>query len=142
MERNKIFKLLKNSSLSKVVTRKWIEVNDLSSGQYSVNKNTRFKTPMLRSDLYDYSDAHIVLKERITVEGNALNKGAHKKLIFKNNAPVKSCISKINNILIINAEYLDIIMAMNNLLKYSDNYSMTSGSLWKYYRDEVNDEAN
>ena len=40
----------------------------LQSGQYSVNKNIRFKTIMLRSDLCDYSDACIFLKGRITVE--------------------------------------------------------------------------
>ena len=33
-------------------------------------------------------------------------------------------------------------MSMYNLLEYSDNYSMASGSLWNYYRDEVNDYAN
>ena len=33
-------------------------------------------------------------------------------------------------------------MPMNNLLEYSDNYSMTSGSLWNYYRDKVKDPAN
>ena len=33
-------------------------------------------------------------------------------------------------------------MPMYNLLKYRDNYSMTSGSLWNYYRDEVNDYEN
>ena len=33
-------------------------------------------------------------------------------------------------------------MPMNNLLEYSDNFSMTSGSLWNYYRDEENDSAN
>ena len=33
-------------------------------------------------------------------------------------------------------------MPMYNLLQYSDDYSMTSGSLWNYYRDEVNDSAN
>ena len=26
-------------------------------------------------------------------------------------------------------------------LEYSDNYSMTSGSLWNFYRDEINDSA-
>ena len=31
-------------------------------------------------------------------------------------------------------------MPMYNL--YSDNYSMASGILWNYYRDEVNDDAN
>ena len=33
-------------------------------------------------------------------------------------------------------------MPMYNLLEYSDNYSMTSGSLWNYYRDEINDDGN
>ena len=41
-----------------------------------------------------------------------------------------------------NAEYLDIVMPMYNLLEYSDNYSMTSGSFWNYYRDKVDDVAN
>ena len=33
-------------------------------------------------------------------------------------------------------------MPMYNLLEYTDNYSMTSGGLWNYYRDEINDDAN
>ena len=41
-----------------------------------------------------------------------------------------------------NAEDLDIIMPMYNLLESRDNYSMTSGSLWNYYRDEINNDAN
>ena len=48
MEHYKISKLLSTSSVSKFVTKKWAEVNDLSSGQYSVKKNIRFKTSMLR----------------------------------------------------------------------------------------------
>ena len=59
--------------------------------------------------------------------------------MFKNNAPFRSCISKINSTLIDNAEDLDIVMPMYNLLKYSQNYSMTSGSLWNYYRDKTDD---
>ena len=50
------------------MTRKWIETKDLSGAQYSIKKNIRLKTPMLRLDLYDYSDAYIVVKGRITVE--------------------------------------------------------------------------
>ena len=33
-------------------------------------------------------------------------------------------------------------MPMYNLLEYSDNYSITSGCLQNYYRDEVNDDTN
>ena len=42
MELYKISKLLNDSTVSKVVTKKWIEVNDLSSGQYSANKKNKF----------------------------------------------------------------------------------------------------
>ena len=69
-----------------------IEVNDLSTGQYSVKKNIKFKTLMLRSDLYDYSDAYTVVKETITVKGGNDAKTRNKKLIFKNNSPFRSCI--------------------------------------------------
>ena len=37
---------------------------------------------------------------------------------------------------------LDIAISMYNLLEYSGSYSMTSESLWNYYRDEINDDAN
>ena len=66
----------------------------------------------------------------------------NKILTFKNNALLRSCISKINNTSIDNAKDLDIVMAMYNLLEYCDKYSMTSGSLWNFYRDEINDDAN
>ena len=70
MEDYKKFRLLEDSTVSKFLTKKWVEVNDLSSGQYSANKNIRFKISMLRSDLCDYSDAYIAAKGTITVEGD------------------------------------------------------------------------
>ena len=48
----------------------------------------------------------------------------------------------INNTFIDNAEVLDIIKPMHNLLEYSGNCSMTSGSLQNYHRDKSNDDAN
>ena len=60
---------------------------------------------------------------------------------MKNNAPFISCISKINGILIDNAEDLDIVMSMYNLLEYSKNYRKTTGSLFNYYRNEPNSGA-
>ena len=57
-------------------------------------------------------------------------------MVFKNNAPFINCISKINGIKIDNAEYLDVVMPMYNLLEYSKNYIKTAGSLWNYYRDK------
>ena len=53
MKHYKVFKLLNDLTVSKFVTRKWVEVNDLSDGQYSVNRNIRPKTPTLRSDFWD-----------------------------------------------------------------------------------------
>ena len=59
-----------------------------------------------------------------------------KSISYRNNAPFISCISKINGVLIDNAEDLDVVMPLYNLTEYSKNYSKTSGSLWNYYRDE------
>ena len=58
---------------------------------------------MLRSDLCDYGGAYIVVKERITVEGDKDAKTRNKKLFFKDNAPFRLCISKINDTFIDNA---------------------------------------
>ena len=44
--------------------------------------------------------------------------------------PFINCQSKINNTQTENAKDTDIVMPMYNLIKYSDNYSKTSGSLW------------
>ena len=92
---------------------------------------------MLQSDLCHYSDAYIVVKGTISVT-KPNNDAYNKKLTFKNNVPFTSCISKINNALIDNAEDLDIVIPMYNLIEYSKNYSKTSGTLWNYYRDESN----
>ena len=64
-----------------------------------------------------------------------------KILAFKNNAPFIGCISKINNTLIGNAEDLDIVMPMYNLIECTKNYSKTTGSLSNYFRDEPNSGA-
>ena len=82
---------------------------------------------MLQSDLCDYSDAYIVVKGTITVP-DPDNDAYDKKLAFKNNIPFISCISKINNTLIDNAEDLDIVIPVYNLIEYNKNYSKTTGS--------------
>ena len=116
MEFQKVVNFLDTTSddkdLRRFVTKKWIEVYDQSEGHYKVNKEIRIKTSMLRSDLCDYSDAYIVV------------------------APFINCISKINGVKIDNAEDLDVVMPMYNLLEYSRNYRKTTGNLCNYYRDE------
>ena len=49
MEHYKISKLLHKSTLSTFVTKKWIQVNDLSCGQYSKNKYSCSRPPAFKS---------------------------------------------------------------------------------------------
>ena len=76
---------------------------------------------MLRSDLCDYSNAYLILKGTITVV-RLNNAKRNKAETFKNNASLINCISKINGVKIDNAEDLDVVMPMYNLLEYSKNY--------------------
>ena len=92
-------------------------------------------TSMRRSDLCDFNDAYIVVKGIIIVT-NPNNPKRNKAIAFKNNAAFINCISNINDVKIDNAEDLDVVMTMYNLLEYSKNYRKTTGSLWNYYRDE------
>ena len=109
-----------DKELPRFVTKKWIEVFDQSEKNYSPNKEIRIKTSMLRSDLWDFSDAHIVVKGNIIVDNvfvandfdapnntaanatatNTANNNVfgEKKLVFKNNAPFMNCISKVNGV--------------------------------------------
>ena len=73
---------------------------------------------MLQSDLCDYSDAYIFVERDITFDGDNIRDRKNKSLAFKSNASLISCISKINSVLIENAEDLDVVMPMYNLLKY------------------------
>ena len=62
--------------ICKFVTREYVRVNS-SSMTYNENKSIRFKTPMLRSNLCDYSDAYILVKGTITVTTPGANNGAN-----------------------------------------------------------------
>ena len=153
MEYDKINNLLlsednENEQLSKFVTREHVTVNSLYN-TYNENKSIRFKTPMLRSNLCDYSDAYILVKGKITVTAPGANNGVNnikdkinRPVILKNNAPFVSCITRINGELIEDADDLDIVLPMYNLLKNSKNYRKTIGSLYNYYRDELSDDAD
>ena len=106
---------------------------------YSPNKEIRNKAPMLRSDLCNFSDAYIVVKGNIIVDKKTFiandfnvpnntaakatvtstandNAFGQKKLIFKNNAPIINCISKVNGVQTDDAEDLDVLMPMYNCL--------------------------
>ena len=94
---------------------------------------------MLKSDLCDYSDAYIVVKGRISVRATENTDKGQKDIALKKNAQFRSCTTKINSASIDYVEDLDIVMPMYNLLQYSQNCSMASGSLWNYYRQEIDD---
>ena len=103
---------------------------------------------MLRSNLCDYSDAYILVKGTITVMAPGVNNGdnirdkRNRPLILKNNAPTVSCITRIHGELIEDADDLDIVMPIYNLLEYSKNYRKTIRSLHNYYRDELTNDDN
>ena len=132
MEYQKIINLLENASNqpSKFWVKNWVEINDESRGAYNVNSHFKFKTTMLNS--------YILVKGTITVSNTgtaAAPNNKNKKVIFENCAPFINCISEINNTQLDNAEDIDIVMPMYNLIEYSDNYSKIFGILWLYSKD-------
>ena len=146
MEYQKITNLLGTTldEVPRFITKKWVEVHDQSGSaddRYKPNKQIRFKTSMLRSDLCDFSDAYIIVKGTINLtktNGRRIINISNRFLVFKNNAPFTNCISNINYRLIDNAKDLDVVMPMYNLLGYSKKYRKTTWSLWNYYRDKPN----
>ena len=111
----------------------WVEINDESRGTYNVNSQNKFKTTMLKSGLCFYSDAYILVKGTITVNYTAAAdtdaNNTNKKVKFKNCTPFTNCISEINNTQVDNANDIDIVLPIYNLIEYSDNYSK---KIWKF----------
>ena len=137
MEYQKITNLLGTTldEIPRFITKKWVEVHDQSGSaddRYKPSKQIRFKTSMLRSDLCDFSDAHIVVKGDITLtktNTRGFIDTRNRFLAFKNNASFTNCISKNNNVFIDKAVDLDIVMPIYNLLEYSKNYRKMMTSL-------------
>ena len=140
MEYQKIINSLDNETTqpSKFRTKNWVEINYQLDGTYITNCQTKFKTTMLKSTLFNYSDAYILVKRTITVSRQGANeatitaKGINKQVIFKNRALFTDTISEINNTQFDNAKDLDIVMPICNLIEYSDKYAKTRGSLLHY----------
>ena len=127
MEYQKIANLLDigSNQPSKFRTRNWVEINYESRGTYTSN-DIKFKTTMLRSNLCDYADAYILVKGTITITGAGDDDAAkwlderNKGVIFRNCASFTTCISRMNNTDIDNAQDINIVMPMYNLIEYSD----------------------
>ena len=140
METQKVANLLGNvdNEFLKFATRKWCVINDQNYADYGDgNENgttIKFETKVIKSNLCDYSDAYILVTGDIT----ATDGDANTKVAFKNCAPFTKCVTHVNNEHVDNADNLDNVMLMYNLIEYSDNYSDTSRSLWHFKRDEQN----
>ena len=72
--------------------------------------------------------------------GNIQNKPANSVVAFKNCTPFRTCDVTINDEHVEKAEDLDIVMAIYNLLEYSDNYQDSTGSIYQFERDEPPDD--
>ena len=126
---------------SRFRTKYWVEINDESKELRSVNSDNSSKATILRTNLWDYADSYILFKGTITITVAGADVAAKqaderdKNVIFKNYAPFTKCMSRINGIDINNAQDIDMLMPMRNLIEYSDKYLKTSGSLWQYYID-------
>ena len=94
----------------------------------------KFESEAIKSSLCDYSGAFILVTGNITVAADN-----NADVAFKNCAPFSSCITKIDDAFVDEANHIYIAMPMYNLIEYSDNYSDTSRSLWQFKRDEVPD---
>ena len=83
--------------------------------------------------------AYILVKRTISIvpEAEANPNNNNNKVVFRICAPLTDWISEINNTQLDNTKDIDVVTPMHILIKYSNNYSKTSWSLWQYYRDEL-----
>ena len=138
MEHQKILNILNEANNSKFVTRKWNTVNDNSKANYNAGNEIIYNTKVLKYNLCDYNNAYILVSGDIIIAGcNLATEGA-----FKNCATFTKCITKIDETTKDDAENLDLVLPIYNLIEYSSNYSKTTGSLWFYSKDEVNNFNN
>ena len=107
------------------MTRKWNFVNDQLNANYDAGNEINYDTEVLKSNLCDYKDAYILVTGDIVTTAN----NNPTPVAFKNCATFTKCIIKIDGTKTDNAEDLDLVMLMYNLIEYSSNYSETTGIL-------------
>ena len=123
MEYKKIISLLDDTrnQPTKFKTKNLVEINDNPFGTYNTNSQIKSKISMLKSSLYDYSDAYKLVKGTLTIAPvpplavNLNNNG--KEVVFKNYAPFTNSVSEINNTQIDTAKDIDVVMPMYNLIE-------------------------
>ena len=119
---------------SRLATRKWDIISDQSNTKYSVGNEIIYnEKKVLKSNLWDFSDANVVLvRGDITAGAYPVTHKAIKICV-----PFTKCITKIDELAINEIEDLDLVVPLHNLLEYIFNYSDTTGSLWFYFKDET-----
>ena len=137
MEHQKILKWLSERNDPKFVTRKRNIVDDNSKSNYDATNEITYNTEVLKSNLCDYNNASILVRGDITVVTATATQVA-----FKNCAPLFKCLTKIDETTAYDADDLDLVMPMYNLIEYSSNYSEATGSLWFYSKDEASNFNN
>ena len=132
METQKIVNLLNgcDNENSKFATKTWYVIDSESKGNYSHENRIKFLTNSLESNLCDYFDAYILVTGNITVTraiaaaaagGDPQRKqplDAATQVVFKNCAPFKNCRTEINDIFVDYAYFINITMAMYNLIEF------------------------
>ena len=102
---------------SKFTTRKWYVINDQNNTDYDEGNQdcgtVKFETKVIKSNLCDYSDTYILVTGTITATGD----DANTRVAFKNCAPFTKCITHINVEHIDNADNLDVVIPMYNLIE-------------------------
>ena len=126
---NDLLVKLDKDEIPKFTTIKWIEIFDQSNGTYNKNKDIRCKTYQLRNDLCDFNDAYIVVTGKITATNPGNDDNVYnRKVSLKSSVLFFNSILKINSQLIEDAQDLDIVMPMYNLLYYSKIFRKTTAS--------------
>ena len=127
-----------DNEYAKFARKKWYVIDSESKGNYSHENPIKFLTSSLESSLCDYSDAYILVTGNITATPN----NAATQVVFKNCAPFEKCRTEINETFVDETDFINITMPMYNLIEYSDNYSDTSGRLWGFKRDEIDNNTD
>ena len=112
-------------------TRKWYTINDQNNGQYQENSTIKFNAEVIKPNLCNYGDVHILITGDIKITGGNNN----ARFCFKNN-PFTRSVVHLNDTHIETAENLQLVIDHFNLIEYSDNYQGTVGSLYHFRRNE------
>ena len=95
------------------------------------NSQSKYKTLILKPSSCDYKDPYILVSRTkaidiVGADGNAkLLDERNRGVLFKNCSPFTDYMSEINNTPVDNAEDLDVVTPMFNLLEYSAIYLKT-----------------